>query len=215
MAKSDQSKDELLEHLQEHIAFLNASCVSFDAGFYAEAKRIATSIRVLLHDTNSSHSLLGLLQIKDKLNFVNTAFPYDSKNLLSHTGLVSKVMTHANGAFKASYCAFLDDAPPFEDIIPLKNFDDWWDEVVIKDQLGEIFTRKNLVLNLVNKDGGAHVDPKLDASYANLTRSNSVGWLFCVNEENGKPLMDVELHSMRQIAYEFLQTIKTIDLARI
>lgn len=211
MTKSDQSKNDLLKHLYEHIEFLNASCASFDAGFYAEAKRIATTIRVLLHDTAKSKSLLGLLGIKDNLAYVNKSVPFDERNLMSHTGLVG--LKISNG--KASYFAFLDDVHSFLEIQPSKTFENWWNEVVIKDQNDEIFTRKSLVLHLANKDGGAHVDPKLDASYANLTRSNSVGWLVCVNEEDGKPLMDVELHSMRQIAYEFLQTIKTIDLAKI
>lgn len=211
MAKSDQSKNELLEHLQEHIAFLDASCVSFDAGFYAEAKRIATSIRVLLHDTANSKSLLGLLGVKEQLAYVNRAFPFNEHNLASHLGLVALQV----GSDGASYFALLDDIPPYRDIAMNKSFEDWWNEVVIKDQNGEIFTRKSLTLHLANKDGGAHVDPKLDKSYADLTRNNSVGWFFYQNEDDGKPIVNVELHSMRQIAFELLQTLKSVDHTKI
>ena len=88
MSKIPQSPDELMRHLHENIGFLLASCKEFDKGSFAEAKRLATTLRVLLHDTSQSKSLLGLLGIKNQLNYLNTATPYDSSNLLSHHGLV-------------------------------------------------------------------------------------------------------------------------------
>jgi hypothetical protein len=58
-----QKKDRsvLLANLAESIDFLNLSASSFDNGYEAEAKRLAVTLRVLLHDTAQSHSLLGLL----------------------------------------------------------------------------------------------------------------------------------------------------------
>ncbi|MFV7442382.1 hypothetical protein ACNPMZ_00865 [Acinetobacter pittii] len=205
----NQTKDELIEHLQEHIAFLTASSISFDSGFLAEAKRMATSIRVLLHDTASSKSLLGLLDIKDKILFINKAEPFDGNSMVSHLGLV------AMRPYNASYCALLDDIPPYPDLKPLKHFDEWWNEIVIKDNSGEEFTRKSLVLNLANKDGGAHVDPKLNSSYANLTRNNSAGWFSFTSEGGETPFKDIELHSIRQIAHELTSTLTAIDLSAI
>jgi hypothetical protein len=54
-------------------------------------------------------------------------------------------------------------------------FDRWWDAVVLNDHAGGGFTRKRLVLDLAQKEGGAHVDPTLPADYAALTRENSLG----------------------------------------
>jgi hypothetical protein len=53
-----QTDDELREHLRDSVEFLAASSAAYDAGAEGEAKRIATTIRVLVHDTNSSKSLL-------------------------------------------------------------------------------------------------------------------------------------------------------------
>lgn len=64
---------------------------------------------------------------------------------------------------------------------------------------------------MANQDGGAHVDPSLDAKYAALTRSNSVGWM-ASDGVRQEPLNDIELHSVRQIAFEFLESFKDIDL---
>ncbi|PKM42871.1 MAG: hypothetical protein CVV03_09425 [Firmicutes bacterium HGW-Firmicutes-8] len=50
---------ELEEHLREQLEFLELSAESYDRGKDGEAKRLASTIRVLVHETRSSHSLLG------------------------------------------------------------------------------------------------------------------------------------------------------------
>ena len=59
--KFRQTLDDLNSHLKEQIQFLLKSCQSYDEGFFSEAKRLAVVIRVLLHDTKDSYSLLTLL----------------------------------------------------------------------------------------------------------------------------------------------------------
>ena len=59
MAKRPRSTEELEELLHEQLAFLESSAAAFDAGMDGEAKRLAVALRVLLHDTKNSHSLLG------------------------------------------------------------------------------------------------------------------------------------------------------------
>jgi hypothetical protein len=39
-----------------------------------------------------------------------------------------------------------------------KWFEDWWHQVVIRDTTGHTFTREELVLNMADTEGGAHVD---------------------------------------------------------
>ncbi len=208
MSKIIQTANELNGHLSDNIGFLKASCQSFDAGFVGEAKRLATTIRVLLHDTNNSRSLLGLLGKKNSISYLNTATPYDSRNLLAHHGLVGFRI----GPQGAGYWAPLGDGPPTRYENPRIGFDAWWNEQVIVDGAGENFTRRDLVLTLANKDGGAHVDPELDVKYVALTRGNSLGWV--ASDGNGqRPLSDVELFSVRQIAYELLESLKENGLS--
>ena len=51
-------------------------------------------------------------------------------------------------------------------------FRQWWESVILTDQLGNSFSRRSFVLALANKDGGAHVDPELDDGYAALVKAN-------------------------------------------
>ena len=62
--KVELSEEDWLEHLDEQIDFLKASSTSFDTGFHGEIKRLAISVRVLVHDTSNSTSLLALLDKK-------------------------------------------------------------------------------------------------------------------------------------------------------
>ena len=87
-------------------------------------------------------------------------------------------------------------------------FEQWWNEVVIKDRGGNTFTRKDIVLTMANKEGGAHVDPNLNESYANLTRFNAQGWKVITGGTVTVPENSITAASMRQIAHEMLESLK-------
>jgi hypothetical protein len=59
--------------LAEQLRFLASSGRAFDQGELSESKRIALVIRVLVHDTGASHSLLAQLGIKDTLAWADSA----------------------------------------------------------------------------------------------------------------------------------------------
>lgn len=202
MTKVAQTREDILNHLKENIGFLEASNEAFDKGRYPEAKRLATTIRVLVHDTVNSKSILGLLGEKDNLEFLTTTEEDMPGNLTPFTGLVGVRL----GYPKVSYYAMLDQGPPNIYSLPKLSFDKWWNQEVIDDKEGGKFTRKKLILALVNKDGGAHVDPELDQIYADLTRNNSVG---AIGSHGGEeyPIEDVVLHTVRQISFEIVKTL--------
>lgn len=80
------------------------------------------------------------------------------------------------------------------------NFDDWWNEIIFDDRENK-FTRKDIVTFVANQDGGAHVDPELNESYAKLTKMNSLGW----TDRNGNPPTNNPAYqSIRVIANEVL-----------
>jgi len=56
--KTELTTDELQSHLEEQIEFLECSASSYDNGFSGEIKRLAVSVRVLVHDIGQSTSLL-------------------------------------------------------------------------------------------------------------------------------------------------------------
>ncbi|HDS1557439.1 TPA: hypothetical protein QEL11_001276 [Stenotrophomonas maltophilia] len=194
-----QSREELEQHLREQIEFLRNSAKSFDDGYEGESKRIAATARVLLHENRQSKSLLLQLAMKD-LPFWDTSAPLNQDSLVSHSGLVVTVMNKAG----AKYQAFLDGgfAPPRQ-----IKFEDWWNQVIFVDSDKRTFTRRELVLAVANKDGGAHIDPALDIAYAELTRKNSLGWVF--QQDNGPTVNMVgpEKSALRQICHEILKTL--------
>jgi hypothetical protein len=81
------TQKDLDSNLEEQLAFLESSASAFDNGFAGEIKRLAVTVRVLLHDTTKSKSLLTLLG-KKGIKFIDTAVPVDEQNLFSHSSLV-------------------------------------------------------------------------------------------------------------------------------
>ncbi len=203
--KIPQSSPELYTHLAEHLHFLEVSSLAFDTGYEGEAKRLATSLRVLLHDTQKSKSLLGQLNKKDLL-FLDTSIEFNPNNLLTHNGL-----TYAQvSANEAKFIPFLDDKPGGN--IKRTEFEKWWNKIIIVDNQRNKIRRKDLVLHLANQDGGSHVDPNLDEVYARLSRQNSLGWFVETQNSNGlQPLGGSHLASVRQIAHEVISTIRDLN----
>ena len=54
MAKYKQNHQELQNHWNEQLSFIISSTKQFDEGNESEAKRIATSLRIIFHETSSS-----------------------------------------------------------------------------------------------------------------------------------------------------------------
>jgi len=187
--KRTRTRDELVALYNEQWGFLRRSARLFDAGQIAEAKALATTMRLLLHNTTHSHALLSQIGLDEAL-FFDTAID----------GLVHVEMT-GNGA---RYAAPLDGPvrrPAW--LIPFKY---WWRKVVIAVP-GEIaLTRADLVLTMADQDGGAHVDPEVDEAYWRIGNGRDVNW--AVHTEIGLvPLVNLEQSSVRQIAHEAMVSL--------
>lgn len=193
-----QTRDELEEHLRNQVGFLRVSGESYDSGTPSEAVRLAVVIRILVHGTKASHSLLGQLGLKESLRFIDTAPQWEGEMMPR----LSRTILSTSGS--ARFVPRLDNLvmPPVE-----KAFVDWWNFVVMADEDGNEFSRRILVLALANKDGGTHVDPELWAEYAALSRSGSLGWVI-VDADGGRPWLENPVPaSVRQIAYEVERTL--------
>ena len=202
MSQVQKSPDDLKNDLKNQIQFLKRSTEAFDKGFEEEAIRLATTMRVLLHNTQNSTSLLKLLD-KENIKFYNTAHPFNPNNLLSQSSLVTMRIGGGGG----KYVAMLDDRPPSVDINKRVPFDEWWKNIILSDTKGYRLTRKELITTITNKEGGAHVDPMLDESYHALTRDNTMGWVYSAGGETKEFDNNVTYPSIRQIAHEVLKTL--------
>jgi hypothetical protein len=219
-----QTQDELREHLADQVSFIRSSEEAFDGGAIAEAKRLAHHLRVLLHDTATSHALLEQIGVLGSMVFFDSAGEVDP---VTESNLTIMEVGHDG----AQYRATLRDPPAMLDLPSLpepwrsqkaaafqrakgrpkleegawRPFDVWWrTEEVVKDDHGLTFSRRELVLAVANQDGGSHVDPTLREAYARLSRSNSLGWIFGANgiEDAQAPLGNPVPAAVRQIALE-------------
>jgi hypothetical protein len=203
MSTIAQNQDDLLQHLKEQIFFLQASSLSYDRGFISEAKRLAVVIRVLLHDTSQSQSLLSQMN-KKGIFFFDTASHYEPRNLLAYSGLAIIAVGQETGSYIPRF-----SIPPRPGLgsPKLLPFNEWWESIVVVDMNRNRFSRRDLVLSLCNKDGGAHIDPKLDVAYAALTRNASMGMIYKTPSTSGL-VESIEFASVRQIAHEVLMSLQ-------
>jgi len=193
-----QTHEELKNYLSEQINFITRSCDAFDQGHEDEAKRLAVSMRILLHDTRSSKSLLGQLGKKDT-RFYDTVF---EEIIPSNSNSYHRLIGIHYGEKGARFFPFLDGALAFKQL----EFAEWWNNPIIVDSMGRNISRKELVLTMANKDGGAHVDPEIESFYADLARNNSIGWTEFKGEMQC-PVLSPEKASVRQIAHEVLKSL--------
>ncbi len=212
LAVSPHPRDRDLESdLAEQLQFLTSSASSFDQGQLSESKRVALVIRVLVHDTGNSHSLLAQLNIKDGLAWADSApvIDRDPNTVARSPGLTTMGMGANGMIFRARYSEQIEQSTTTR-YVP---FVDWWERPVIVDANGAEFSRRDLVLALANKDGGAHIDRLNEAIHA-FVHSNSAGFVSTsVPVIPGMPTESIPIPtpiyaSVRTIAEELLLTLR-------
>ncbi len=171
-----QTPAELEEHLREQVRFIRSSAASYDAGDEAEAKRLAAAVRTLVWDSGGTRSVLTQLDLKRRMWFLDTSLdpPVHRPGTIAINVMdlgLAGVQLSADGV---KYVPALDRGTP-DRPGRRQGFHWWWNAPILKDREGNQFDRKTLVLALAHKDGGVHVDPKIGAAYAALSRSNSLG----------------------------------------
>jgi hypothetical protein len=212
-ASVPQSDAELIVHLRQQVDFLRASADRYDAGEYHEGVRLATSARVLCHDTPSSHALLQQLGLLDTIRFVDTNTMSDSPPVAeSDDPDVVMIMMFSSGlAPMAGYPTGLVPRLGRDGRSTPKSFAEWWNAPIL--ELPELeFSRKKMVLALANQDGGAHVDPSLGADYEALSRSHAAGTYSYTTNDGAPHVIEVNpaFPIMRQIAFELIETLAPI-----
>lgn len=204
----NQTRSELIDHLYEQLAFIDSSCAQYDAGVHFEAKRLATHVRVLVHDAGSGTSLLTHLGIKNAVLFrdgadtamLDLAQQHGMKG--SIPGLAAVRLTNDGMAYVP---AFLHKGLG-ESVL---GFEKWWTSKRMMDIQGHTASRYDIVKWLCNTDGGAHVG-QLHQTYKALSRDGSMGMTF--RSAGGAPSStDSPVPAaMRHIAEEIRTSIRAL-----
>jgi hypothetical protein len=156
VTKSDEAR--LRRKLKEQVGFLERSARDYDSGHEEEALRLATTMRVLFHDTPTSTSLLTHMSTRHTTTMLAsppTKFA-DWRDFLN-------VKIDLNSSEPVRFLPNLRDQ-----LIPMP-FADWWDSDSVSAS-GTSVSRKRIVLGAANRDGGAHVDTKLQTFYEHLVK---------------------------------------------
>lgn len=210
MIKVKLTEEELKSKLKEQIQLLKNSTKLYDDGCIIEAYNMSNRIRLLLHDTKNSSSLLNQLKKKNIL-FYDTSIDDKADNPLPLKGLIyMKIKLYSGNIKEVTNVPRSEVSPPN----PIKKipFEEWWDKIILDDKNGNKLTRRGLVLYVAETDGGAHVDPSLDEPYVRITKGHSLGKYSVVSKGETSIDNNVELPSIRQIAYEILLSFENACL---
>lgn len=161
---------------------------------------IATRLRVLLNDEGKNCSLLTLLGKKQDYRFPEVAVDVFSR--IPSNMCFSSLLTSLQVTPQGLFCK-VNEFRVAEDL--LYTFEAWWNEVVIdsKHETLSQISRRDIVLVLVDKEGGAHVDKKYEEAYWQVRNGNGIKY---VNTEGQE--VDIQnnfyIESLLYIAQEFL-----------
>jgi hypothetical protein len=192
----------VLVPLREHIDFVVRAADAYDAGFTSEITRCAVALRALYH---SPAPYLSWLAQADGLlgGFLSTALPHGVEGV----GRYGSLVITANFDGRSIYFCALDSAWYGRWV----KFAEWWNEPVFIDELKKELSRRDVVLTVAAKGGGANLDPNLASAYARLSEFESVAVapnsIPTASASSADAVTNPERAALRQIAHEALRTL--------
>lgn len=212
MVGQSRSREELLKLFIGQMKALEASSKNFDDGEEWEAERLATTVFNLVFDDRKIVSLLTQLGMKDALRFVSSGRLGLMSVFKAGTGLPvvqampSLLVAQFDRNLGARFAPKLGDGPP---TYRSMSFDDWWkEELIYVDKASGPLNRQRLVFALRHQDGGAHIGSLTDEVYVHL--KNGAGWELRHSDGRTEPVENLIAASMRQVAWEVLETMDQI-----
>jgi hypothetical protein len=162
------------DKLREQLRFLGRSASLYDQGAEDEALRMATALRVVLHDTKSGTSLFKHLA-------------------LTNTQMLSSARGHGNWQDYLSQEINLRSSEPVK-MRPLLGrqfaeapFARWWSDEPVFVHQSKSYSRRLICLSAADTDGGAHVDSKLEEYYETLAAGQYMAGITGNLEYGGHP----------------------------
>lgn len=206
MSRVRRDQTELGRNIADTTSSGRKTAADFDGGNEdvrrQAARLLANAISLLVLTRGQSKGLLQQAGFIPRLKLPSTGSPRDPANILSHHQLVT-IMLPA-GIYQPLCLSG-----------PLRNppralwFDDWWEEPVVA--ISDVWhSRRDLILNLRDTDGGAHFDESLNQEYVALSRANALGWQLIDGDPPTRPpvsMSDPVPATVRQIWWELDQIL--------
>jgi len=215
MSRQKRSIKENNDKLKVQLELLRSYAGQFDSGMIHMALPMATQVRVLIHQTDQSNSLLHQLDLDNKLKLWHSPNSSFSPHNLLTTWDLLKMSIGSEGASylplgsKEVFNRSRDDSNNIrpEIFLPLEL---WWNQTVFSQQ-SDYISRKDIVQFIANKDGGAHVDEK-KWPIDNYKESQLLGFY---NQNGDSPDGNPLYAAMRQIAEEILVSFEVFESSPI
>lgn len=196
--------ERMTKKLLEQLNFIQRSCEAYDKGFEDEAIRVATSLRIIFHQTTASTSLI-------------THLKFGGKKMLSSSRGHGSAMDYLSWVINMESRQPVMTRPILGTEFRELYIKEWWNGEPVFVCNNQTFTRRNIILSAANKDGGTHVDEKLEKFYEALIEGLGDGISITGNLEfNGEPWFEqginhsaknAHLALIRQFAHEAITSI--------
>jgi len=182
------NKPERVSLLQQQLIEIEILCGEYDKGNDVVIPAIAEKIVLIFHNSDRAKALVSQLKLSH-LDMYCSSGIYDSKSLTNFIGLLK--LAHRTGKGWA-YVAGLDRS-----VLVRVSQENWWNnKKVIVDSDGIAFTRAKIIKSL--------------ASSSSLLLNTS-GWTV-KDAEGNKSTIDPIPETVRQIAFELLESFRGVDL---
>lgn len=182
------NKPDLVSLLQQQLIEIEILCGEYDKGTDVVIPSIAEKIVVIFHNSDQAKALVSQLKL-NHLDMYCSSEIYDFKSLTNFIGLLK--LAHRTGKGWA-YVAGLDRS-----VLIRVSQENWWNnKKVIVDSDGIAFTRAKIIKSL------ASTEPLV---------LNTSGWTV-KDAEGNKSTIDPIPETVRQIAFEVLESFRGVDL---
>jgi hypothetical protein len=200
VAGPKRSREELEQLLAGHRSALAASCKGYDNGAGWEAERLATTVFTLMHNGGGIVSLLTQLGVQDSLSYLSSGRINVTPKLVFASPALASMQPDGQGGH-----VFVPKLARSSADCKSVDFETWWKKEIIF-FTGSNLTRSRLVYSFRHQDGGSHVGELTDGAYVLL--KGGAGW---TNLGTGLPPIGAATASMRQMAWEVIETLRQLD----
>jgi hypothetical protein len=211
------------KQLEKQLRYIENSARAYDAGDAEEAIRIATSLRVIFHQTRQSTSLLSHLRATYARMMTSVPKPPYPQEWFSPLANISAMMYFPEPHRKEcpNYEASRFVSPlTYKPLLSSASLTravsgpDWWSAEPVIILHKKKSTRKDIVLWAANKDGGAHVDAQLPFDYVHLSNCIRLGAASDPTAEmTTETAKNAPFALLRQMAHEALNSPDLLKLA--
>jgi hypothetical protein len=198
---------ELRSTLAEQLRLLSKRCKDYDEGDWEEAIELAARLRVILHPGGKSTNPSVLQSLgAEKVPLLSTCEPIPENALMAHSFYRQRFFEDENGVHyelspkleEAHYKAYMA-APK------------WWEQIVGivgPEPDRSLLRRKNVITDVANQGGGAHVANLVSESYDIMSKPGGIITVTFGSElgEQDVPISGVHFVMLRKMAYEVLHS---------